>query len=538
MCCVKNIVAGLGLLFLFNSGLRAQHYHQAFSQQEQLRLEREMTKPGLGYFTSVKPYRVSALKPLFSPDSILSVRAPKGRFARTWVGRKLFSEHLVQVYTPNFSLEVDPAFDFSVGRVFGDRNTWFNTRGVQLRGNLGKHISFGSEFYENQAALPDYVAGFADSAKIVPGMGRTKSFKESAYDFAFANGYVRYQPKSFIGFELGHGRHFIGDGYRSLLLSDAGFNYPYLKIETEVWKFKYVNIFAEFQDITPSMAGDNLNFKKYGTFHYLTFTPTDGLEIGLFEAVMWSGTDSTGTNRGFDFNYINPIIFYRPVEFGLGSPDNALLGLNLRWSFLRHHQIYGQIMLDEFNLGYVLGNPEKGWRANKQAAQIGYKYFDVFGLKGLHGQAEFNYVRPYTYSHYRTNSNYGHFNQPLAHPLGANFWELMGRLEYTNGRWHASGRLSYARTGLDKDSINYGSNVFAQDVNHFQEFNNSVGQGLTTDLFFGELVVSYLVNPAYSFRVELGVMHRTQTNEQWTVHRPWVWFGLRTRLPNRYFDWL
>ena len=193
ICCMwrTKYLARFGLfvgLIHATSGLKAQHYHQPFSQQEQLRLEREMTKPGLGYFTSVKPYRVSALNPLFSPDSVLSVRAPKGRFARTWVGRKLFSEHLVQVYTPNFSLEVDPAFDFSVGRVFGDRNTWFNTRGVQLRGNLGKHISFGSEFYENQAALPDYVAGFADSAKIVPGMGRTKSFKESAYDFAFAFG--------------------------------------------------------------------------------------------------------------------------------------------------------------------------------------------------------------------------------------------------------------------------------------------------------------------------------------------------------------
>jgi hypothetical protein len=284
----------------------------------------------------------------------------------------------------------------------------------------------------------------------------------------------------------------------------------------------------------------------------LIFQPIDGLEIGLFESIIWrGGTDSLGNSRGFDFNYLNPVIFYRPVEFGLGSEDNALLGLNLRWNFLKHYQFYGQVVLDEFNLTAMLGKPSPGWRANKQAFQAGLKYFDAFGLKNLHLRSEFNLVRPYMYSHFKSvASNYGHYNQPLAHPMGSNFWEINAGLEYTTGRFAFRGRLSYAKKGLDPgDGIHYGGNIFELDdsapwggsidgPDGVGSYGNYVGQGLTTEFVFVETTASYLVNPASGLRVELGMLHRTQTNSQWSTASPWIWFGLKTRLPNRYFDWM
>lgn len=552
---VLRIALSIFLMLSLNT-LLAQHYHVPFDHFNQLRYEREMTRKGMGLATSMKPYRTSAIQPVVSLDSAIAPAPLKWRFARTFVGRKLFSEDLVRVYAKNFALEINPAFDFTVGvSDNGERRTWNNSRGLTARGNLGSKVSFYTEFYENQAVFAGYVGRFVDSAKVTPGMGRPKKFGDNGHDFAFATGYVRYQPTEFIGFELGHGKHFIGDGYRSHILSDAGYNYPYFKIETEIWKFKYVNLWAEFTDLSPLMqsgGADGIQNKKFGTFHYLIFQPVDGLEIGLFESIIWrGGVDSLGNSRGFDFNYLNPVIFYRPVEFGLGSEDNALLGLNLRWNFLKHYQFYGQVVLDEFNLSAMLGKPYPGWRANKQAFQAGLKYFDAFGLKNLHLRSEFNLVRPYMYSHFKSvASNYGHYNQPLAHPMGSNFWEINAGLEYTKGRFAFRGRLSYAKKGLDpNDGIHYGGNIFELDdsapwggnidgPDGVGSYGNYVGQGLTTEFVFVETTASYLVNPASGLRVELGMLHRSQTNSQWSTASPWIWFGLKTRLPNRYFDWL
>ena len=74
-------------------------------------------------------------------------------------------------------------------------------------------------------------------------------FRDDLMDFYYATGYINYDINRFFDLQLGHGKHFIGDGYRSMLLSDNSFNYPYLKITTDIWKFKYINLFSYFQDI-------------------------------------------------------------------------------------------------------------------------------------------------------------------------------------------------------------------------------------------------------------------------------------------------
>ena len=52
----------------------------------------------------------------------------------------------------------------------------------------------------------------------------------------------------------------------------------------------------------------------------------------------------------FELHYLTPIIFYRAVEQDLGSPDNAFIGLDYKINFFETAQVYGQFLLDEFNL--------------------------------------------------------------------------------------------------------------------------------------------------------------------------------------------
>src|SRR5690606_10862775 len=90
----------------------------------------------------------------------------------------------------------------------------------------------------------------------IPGQGFAKSYNSniidrlSGYDYFFARTYIGFKPVKSIQVELGHCNHFIGNGMRSLLLSDFIVPYFYLKLNTSIWKFHYQNIFQELSTIS------------------------------------------------------------------------------------------------------------------------------------------------------------------------------------------------------------------------------------------------------------------------------------------------
>jgi hypothetical protein len=288
--------------------------------------------------------------------------------------------------------------------------------------------------------------------------------------------------------QFGHDKNFIGNGYRSMILSDFSNNYLFLKINTRVWRINYTNLFAQMNADIPAFV-DAVYPKKYFAFHHLSINVGRNLNLGVFEAVMFGRSDST--RRGsFDLNYLNPIIFYRSIEQQIGSEDNALLGVDFKWNFLRRFSLYGQLMLDEFLLKEI--RARNGWWANKQAGQIGFKYIDVAGIPNLDLQLEANIARPYTYSHETPYTSYAHYNQPLAHPLGANFYEYIGILRYQPlNRLSLTGKLIYAEYGGDSNNQNWGGNVLRPYQTKVQEYGNEIAQGIKTYLAYGDFTASY-----------------------------------------------
>ena len=73
---------------------------------------------------------------------------------------------------------------------------------------------------------------------------------------------------------------------------------------------------------------------------------------------------------------------------------------------------------------------DKTWWGNKIGTQLGVKYVDALSIANLDLQVEWNRVRPFTYSHFDSVGSYTHYNQPLAHPRGGNFNELIGIAHY------------------------------------------------------------------------------------------------------------
>ncbi|MGI9532880.1 gliding motility protein RemB, partial [Lutimonas sp.] len=462
--------------------------------------------------TASKPYLFNEVKPYINLEA---KRTSLLKNRETWGGRKLHNEHLALVKGKNYWFTLNPVFDLQLGKDNSDLEyTYNNTRGLQIQGSLGEKFSFSTSFYESQGRFAEYVNDYIElrkpneSAGVVPGRGRAKRFKEDAFDYPVAEAYLSYTPNKFFNFQFGNGKNFIGDGYRSMFLSDVASPYPFLKISTTFWKIKYTNLWMWMDDVRPDAITGNSNFRKYVAMHHLSWNVTKRFNIGLFESVI---TNEESSPNGFDISFFNPIIFYRSVEFNRGSRSgNANIGLNMKYRIKDNISVYTQFLIDEMTTSRVFDGT--GYWGNKFAFQLGAKYYNAFKVDGLMLQGEFNWVRPYTYAHGDTKLNSGHFNQPLTHLWGGNFYEAIGIARYKKDRWFGTAKLIAGKKGFDfvseGEDTSYGGDIWRSYNERVADEGNDVGQGNSTDIFVADFQGGYVVNPVTNLQLFGGVTFR------------------------------
>lgn len=516
-----------------------------FTHSYYARFDDEMNAIGTNSHTAAKPFIQSDVARYYD------IKAEKESLAKetdSWLGRKVYNEHLVQIQGKDYWFTVDPIVDLQLGgETEGDDGTWNNTRGVYIQAGLGKRFNISTSVYESQGRFADYFNTYAESLRafgpdpaIIPGRGIGKGFKENSYDYPVAEAYLSYTPADFFNIQFGHGKNFIGDGYRSLFQSDVASPYPFLKLNTTFWKIKYTSTWMWLKDVRPEVVVDDAFLTKYMANHYLSWNVSKRLNIGLFESVMWADTNG----RGFDINYLNPVIFFRAIEFQTGQgAGNAILGLSGKYKWNNKVNLYGQFILDEFSLGDVKGG-NKSWK-NKFGFQLGAKYFNAFNIDNLLLQAEYNQVRPYTYSHNTQILNYGHFNQPMAHLWGSNFRELVLIGRYNYKRWFADTKLIIGQRGFDfntdEDSFSYGGDIYRDYNDRVSDTGITIGQGNKTNSFMWEHQMGYLLNPETNLKVFANIIYRDfnpETITSTTADSNTLWFslGIRTDLFNWYND--
>ncbi len=373
----------------------------------------------------------------------------------------------------DFMIVANPVLNLQYGKSSAlDASLFQNTKGVEIRGWVDKKIGFYSILTDNQISFPQYLNNYTQSWGALAGEGFYKPFKTNGYDYISARGYITASPIKHVQLQFGHDKNFIGNGIRSLSLSDNSNAYLFLKAQTTVWKFQYTNLFAQMS--TQSQGTNQLYPRKYFAMHHLSLNVLKNLNIGLFESIVFGRKDSLSAGS-FDANYLNPIIFYRWAEQNNGSPDNANIGMDIKYNLFKTAQLYGSVFIDEFIFSNVKAG--KGAWENKQALQFGAKYFNVFTVKGLDAQVEYNYIRPYTYTHADNYSNYTNYGQALAHPMGANIKELMGIIRYQpNAKLLLKLQGTYYIQGVDT-SANTGKYNFGGDI--FKSYNNVSAHHLT-----------------------------------------------------------
>ncbi len=408
--------------------------------------------------------------------------------------------------------------------------------GVNLNSSIGKKWSMQFILLSDHSDYASFVDSLVQNKNISPGYGYSKD--NQAF---YGQGNITFTADEHFTFQLGYGKNFIGDGYRSLFLSDNANSYPYLKITANIWKLKYMALYANYQDIRGSNGNINAYSQKLSTVHYLSLNITRWWNLGLFESIIWQSQEDN-FYRGYDINYFNPVILLRPIEFSQGSADNALIGGSMKFKIRKKNILYGQLILDEFNLNQL--KARTGWWANKYGYQLGLKSYDFLTLKNLNLQLEYNMVRPFTYTHnfnptssISTLQNYAHFNAPLAHPLGANFKEATAGLTYHKKRWIFEGLATIAKVGFDtNNTTSIGQDVYIPNNDRAEDFGNFTTQGLTTDIINSTVKISYVINPKSQLLLQVGVTNRMYKNSTENTSTNLIFIGIKTAITNRYFD--
>jgi len=316
----------------------------------------------------------------------------------------------------------------------------------------------------------------------VEGVSQTDAFYSPKTYVADSNGQssiytdlharVSFTPNSIFNFQVGLDNNFIGEGARSMFLSDYGASFPFGQIRMRFWRIEYSILyqFMREQDVHPNT---NKWKGKFASSHHLSFNAAKWLNIGFFETVIFQPKD-TLTNRGFEVEYLNPFIFYRPQEYSLGSSDNVLIGIELN-AFWKKHTFYSQFIMDEFVLSEIKN--KTGWWASKYGGQLGIKGRFKKKNNDFFYRLEYNFARPYTYSHISPELNYGNQGTPLAHPYGSSFMEILAEIKWQHEKYFAKIFTNYYLRGGDTGGFNYGANIYDPYINRPYEYGHFIGQG-------------------------------------------------------------
>jgi hypothetical protein len=481
------------------------------------------------FHSSFKPY-LSATLTEYADSSVRFAHYPIKNFFLS----KTFNEGPDK--RNQYSIQVLPLIDLQGGYdLLASKFIAESMGGAHVKLNINNDFTFALTALGGRVAYPDFIDTNIRKTGLIPGLGRAYKNSDGSYNFSNFSGYISYSPNKVFNFQVGKDKHFIGDGYRSLLLSDLANSNPYVGINANIWRIQYNVWYSWMQDFSQYDGSQKSLQNKYGTFHYLSFNALKELNISFFENVVWQGTD-TNRVRTFDVNYLNPIVFYRPQEYSVGSPDNSMMGLNISGKLFGCLKLYAQGVADEFFLQEI--KARRGWWANKQGWQFGAKYINAFKVKGLTLQVEYNEVRPYTYTHGSVQQNYASYGQPLAHPFGANFKEYLGFASYRANRWMLSFQGVTATIGMDSTKKNQGQNIFLPYTTRVRDYGNKTTQGVRTQFMQSDVKLTYYLVPQLNLRLELGYIQRSiEDAEGFKLQAPYVYFGVKTSIHNFYRDY-
>src|SRR6202000_1526160 len=204
---MKKIYISIFLLVSMVGMVKAQSVYQPYSYQFYQKFNPDL------YSTQTREH--TALKPYFADDTLLKRRYDSlmnyGNDGKqhTWLYKKLFNEHLIDVKGNNATFYADFLPDFSIGRDFAGKLTTSTTSyGFQLGGTAGSKFSYNVSGYINSAVTPEYISTYINQVGIIPGQAYAKTYGPNGYDWQYITATVSYTPNKYLNITAGRDKTF------------------------------------------------------------------------------------------------------------------------------------------------------------------------------------------------------------------------------------------------------------------------------------------------------------------------------------------
>lgn len=489
-------------------------------------------------FTSFRSINWLELKPYLKnrgtdiTDSIFGISNP----GKSYAFKKLMSDNWIMASGNKHVFTLDPIFNLAAGTGNNNNSILYASGGIRLQGILNDKFSYSAAFVTGYQKYPNYINDYIDSNQnYQPGLGKGSLIANGdAYTSSQFTGNITYNGGKHFLASAGYGKNFIGDGYRSLILSDNPSNNPYIRVQARVWKLTYNVLYNKYEN--PRIPEDGHPGKKVSVMHYLGINFSSRFQMALYDNVTFMTKDSFG-HRGFDVLYLNPLIFIRPLEFAVGSPDNAFVGITFKYKFYKNGFVYGQLGLDDLNLKSSLDHDAQHF-GNKYGLQLGIWNKDLFHVQNLSYRLEWNGVRPYMYGHGfgKTGLNYTHNNQVLTDPFNANYNEFISIFQYHKERWYGLLENLFTIRGENPGlPYNNGENPWGGEAG-VPIYGSKTMQGNKNKYFYNQLTAGYLLNPRNKLGIETNIVYRKHTSPTVTTSDFFFSLGIKTRLFNNYHD--
>lgn len=410
----------------------------------------------------------------------------------------------IHIHTDDFFLVANPVIyieGFKESNV--EKIGYINTRGLEVRGRLLDKLGFYTMLADDQDRPPSYVAEYEQKSHSFPGKTYYGLSPNGNYDFFLAKGYLDASlAHEHLNITFGYDNNFLGAGIRSLILSDFSPPATFLRLRANWGKFSYQSLFLQLTADYQKPAGDYRLAQKYAAIHQLGYQASPWLDLGIFESSIFGGKEQLKVTD------LIPVIGYQSLARSLGANQTTSLGLSFKAIALRHLQFYGQAYFGSIDFSEI---NNQGWWGNRIGIQIGSKYFDAFSVANLDLQGEVNIVRPFTYAAGGDNTDYTHYNQPLTHPDGAGFAEIIGKIQYQPfNKLYLTAKGIYSLRGSDTAFKNNGINPLENWNLRQNDYGYGWIPGTARTAFYLNINAAYEIRPNLFF--EAGI-----TNWNWKI---------------------
>lgn len=432
-------------------------------------------------------------------------------------------ENLFHHHNEDFFVVVNPILYTQLGADERSQTRYINYRGAEVRGRIWNKIGFYTQLGDRQERPMEQVLAWEQQFLSFPGNDYYRVNDQQNFDAFVGRGYFTVDLiPSITQLSFGYDKQFIGNGIRSLIQSDEGAASTFLRLTTH-WKgFQLDNLYQELVGDFPGLGNDERLPKKYNSFHQLSTNIGRKLNIAFFE-------NTTYGQQRLQVHQLVPLPFFNTVMRSLEARQKTSLGMQFKYLPIKGLQVYGQMMLDELQFG----NANRSIDKSKYAAQLGAQAFDVFGLANVDVQLEVNHVAPYMYQSGDGKTNHTHFNQPLAHAMGAGFTELIAKLRYQPiPRLYIDGTASWYTRKEGQNFYNNGNDLRMQYKHWAPDYTINYQNDLQGIYLNGNIAYELFVN----FFLELGATYiNNQSSTNAVLQNAMGYGGLRWNISRKQY---